>query len=39
MEILFLSIWNGMILAQDVQIDCIRAAHKNAKSSDKKRMV
>lgn len=24
------------ILAQDVQIDCIRAAHKNAKSSDKK---
>lgn len=27
------------ILAQDVQIDCIRAAHKNAKSSDKKHMV
>ena len=24
------------ILAQDVQIDCIRTAHKNAKSSDKK---
>lgn len=24
------------ILAQDVQIDCIRSAHKNAKSSDKK---
>ena len=38
MEILFSKHLQWKILAQDVQIDCIRAAHKNAKSSDKKRI-